>query len=111
VTLHKATRFVGDRPIILMSCADDEVKARCCVPKDMISESFNAEKWLRNIGKVFKSTVEPPKGQNPLEVCIMKGRKVKPEAFNGLLEEAIASAKEYASSNYIDESSCATAKN
>ncbi|KAG5676693.1 hypothetical protein PVAND_006509 [Polypedilum vanderplanki] len=104
VSLLKATRLVSDdKPVIIISLVDNEVKARCCVPKEMINENFNAEKWLTHFAKIFNSTVKPPKGQDPLEVCLMKGKKVKSEEFNTMLEQAIAAAKSFANSNILDE--------
>lgn len=97
VSLQKATRIVSDdKPIIAISLADEEVKARCCIPKELISENFDAEKWLKSFAEVFKSKVEAPKGQNKLEVCFMKGRKVKAELFNDMLNTAMKNAEQYA---------------
>lgn len=100
VSLQKATRMISDeKAIIAVSLADEEVKARCCVPKELVSEHFDAEKWLRIFSESFKSKVEPPKGQNKLEVCFMKGRKIKPDKFDNMLQAAIESAEKYALEN------------
>lgn len=96
VSLQKATRYVNDKPVLILSLTNDELKARCCVPTNIIGENFNADKWLTVIGNVFKSKVEPPKGQNSLEVCFMKGKKVKPDSFYDQLEHAIHLANNFA---------------
>lgn len=96
VSLEKATRYFDDKPVIILSLTQDEIKARCVVPSKDIDENFNAEKWLTTVGNVFKSKVENPRGQNPLEVCFMKGKKVKQENFNEKLEDAIDRARKFA---------------
>ena len=97
VSLQKATRLVDDKkPIIAISYLDEEIKARCCVPREMINLDFDAEKWLQSLVQIFKSKVEPPKGQNKLEVCFMKGRKVKADVFDTLLQTALKNASHFA---------------
>lgn len=96
VSLLKATRYVTDKPVLILSLTNDELKARCCVPTNVICDKFDADKWLSVIGSVFKSSVEPPKGQNSLQVCFMKGKKVKLDSFNEQLEKAIHSASNFA---------------
>jgi alanyl-tRNA synthetase len=100
VSLQKATRLIDNKkPIIAVTCVDDEIKARCCVPQEMINDKFDAEKWLKSFAETYKSKVEPPKGQNKLEVCFMRGRKIKPDSFHSMLERAVKSAEHYASEN------------
>lgn len=99
VSLEKATRFVDDKPVIILSRNEDEIKARCVVPQKDVDDNFNAKNWLSVVGNVFKSKVENPRGQNPLEVCFMKGKKVKHELFNEQLEDAIEEAKKFAMKN------------
>lgn len=100
VSLQKATRLIDNqKPVIIASYVDDEIKARCCVPQSMLNEKFDAEKWLKSFADNFKSKVEPPKGQNKMEVCFMKGRKVKPDSFDGILKMAIQSAEKFALKN------------
>lgn len=96
VSIQKATKFITDKPVMILSLTDDEIKARCVVPKELISENFDAKKWLSIVGECFKSKVEQPKGQNPLEVCFMKGRKIRKESFSNDLENAINEAEKFA---------------
>lgn len=99
VQLSKATRYFPDRPILVISITDDQVKARATVPATCVNERFDAQKWLRMVGTVFKSAVAAPKGQNPAEVCNMKSRKVKTLQFETLLERALKEASEFARVN------------
>jgi alanyl-tRNA synthetase len=99
VSLEKATRCIDDKPVIILSLTDDEIKARCVVPFNFVDRKFNAQKWLTVVGKVFNSKVENPRGQDPFEVCFMKGKKIKQEMFDEQLEEAIENAKKFATNN------------
>jgi alanyl-tRNA synthetase len=96
VSLQKATRFVKNRPILVISLTDNAVKARCCVPQQFTSDKFTAETWLREFAKHFKANVAPPKGQDPKEVSNMKEKKVDPEKFAELLRNAISTANAFA---------------
>ncbi|KAI8120807.1 mitochondrial, Alanine--tRNA ligase [Lucilia cuprina] len=96
VPLQKVTRLCTDRPILVISRSDNIVKARCCVPKQFQSENFNAEKWLKEFATIFKSPVAAPKGQNPQEVCNMKGKKTQSTQFDEQLEIAMSKAHKYA---------------
>ena len=33
VSLQKATKYINDRPILLLASTDNMLKARCCIPK------------------------------------------------------------------------------
>lgn len=99
VSLQKATRYVEDRPVLILSVTDDMIKARCCIPKKFITKDFNAEKWLMQVNSVFKGQLSPPKGQNPEEVCNMKPRKIQTLIVDEQISEAIIIAKKYISDN------------
>ncbi|KAJ8935028.1 hypothetical protein NQ314_013053 [Rhamnusium bicolor] len=76
VPLQKATNLCSHIPVIVISYADNLVKARCCVPKDFRTDNFNAEKWLKEtVANVFKSRTAPPKGQDSTLVCNMKAKR------------------------------------
>lgn len=95
VSLEKATKYFKDRPVIIISYTDNMVKARCCVPSHLVTESFNAELWLNEIAKIFKAQIAPPKGQNAIETCLMKEKFVSPSKFDGLLAAAIELGNEF----------------
>ncbi|XP_055613624.1 alanine--tRNA ligase, mitochondrial-like, partial [Uranotaenia lowii] len=97
VQLSKATRHFVDRPVLVISITDEQVKARATVPSSFINERFDAHKWLQTVGAVFKSPMAAPKGQNAAEVCNMKVKKVKLSQFETLLEKATNDASEFAS--------------
>ncbi|XP_058981905.1 alanine--tRNA ligase, mitochondrial-like [Musca domestica] len=95
VPLQKATKHCTDRPILVIAKADGIVKARCCVPKEFQTEDFNAQKWLKEFASIFKAQVSAPKGQNPHDVCNMKGKKTSTQ-FEEQLEMAMLKANKYA---------------
>nr|CAI5830547.1 unnamed protein product [Callosobruchus analis] len=100
VPLQKATKLCPDLPILVISFADNTVKARCCVPKNLNSEHFNAEKWLKEtVADVFKSKAAPPKGQDGAIVCNMKAKKIHVQEWDTLLKDSIEKAKKYANEN------------
>jgi alanyl-tRNA synthetase len=96
VSLQKATRYVKDRPVLIVSLTNNLVKARCCVPEHLTNDKFNAEKWLQEFANTFESEVSPPKGQDPLEVCNMKEKRINPEKFNKSLQDASLAANQFA---------------
>lgn len=97
VSLSEVTRHVKDRPVLIFSYTDNTVKAQCCVPSNFVSETFNAESWLREVSLVFETEVSTPKGQNPLELSNMRKRKVL--NFDKLLAASISTATAYAQAN------------
>uniref|UniRef100_A0A182QNM4 Alanine--tRNA ligase n=1 Tax=Anopheles farauti TaxID=69004 RepID=A0A182QNM4_9DIPT len=100
VQLSKATRYYTDRPILVLSITDNEVKARATVPKTMVSERCHAERWLGVVAQTFKAQIAPPKGQSAAEVCNMKARKVKLMDFEATLESALHAARRYAEEHF-----------
>uniref|UniRef100_A0A182P134 Alanine--tRNA ligase n=1 Tax=Anopheles epiroticus TaxID=199890 RepID=A0A182P134_9DIPT len=100
VQLAKATRYCTDRPILVISITDNQVKARATVPPAMVSEQCNAERWLTVVAQQFKAQTSAPKGQNAAEVCNMKARKVKMMDFEATLESALRAAKTYAKEHF-----------
>ncbi|XP_050073687.1 alanine--tRNA ligase, mitochondrial [Anopheles maculipalpis] len=100
VQLSKATRYCTDRPILVVSITDNQVKARATVPPAMVSDRFNAERWLAVVAETFKAQTAAPKGQNAAEVCNMKARKVKMMDFEATLENALRAAKTYAEEHF-----------
>lgn len=51
--------------------------------------------WLKEFALVFKAQVAAPKGQNPSEVCNMKGKKISTQ-FEEQLELALHMAQKFA---------------
>ncbi|XP_041768000.1 alanine--tRNA ligase, mitochondrial [Anopheles merus] len=100
VQLSKATRYCTDRPILVVSITDNQVKARATVPPAMVSERCNAERWLAVVAQLFKAQTAAPKGQRAAEVCNMKARKVKMMDFEATLESALRAAKTYAKEHF-----------
>ncbi|CAG9766243.1 unnamed protein product [Ceutorhynchus assimilis] len=96
VPLHAATAMCSEMPVIIIAYSDDMVKARCCVPKDLQSDDFNAENWLKEtVAPIFKSRTTPQKLQDGVFVSNMKPQKVHVQDWHHLLAESIESAKKY----------------
>lgn len=98
VSLKNATKLCNDRPILVVSMCNGIVRARCCVPKEFVSDKFNAQKWLQLFASVFEAQLSIPKGQNSNELCNMKGKKVLSE-FDDKLEDAIERCSKFAAEN------------
>ncbi|XP_055623999.1 alanine--tRNA ligase, mitochondrial [Toxorhynchites rutilus septentrionalis] len=101
VQLSKVTRYIPERPFLVISLTDNQVKARATVPAAYVNERFDAQKWIKLVGQVFKSGVSAPRGQNPTQVCNMKSRKVKPVMFEALLERALQDTAKFAKQNMM----------
>nr|XP_023017698.1 alanine--tRNA ligase, mitochondrial [Leptinotarsa decemlineata] len=100
VPLQKATKLCPDLPILVLAYADNMVKARCCVPKNLKTEKFNAEKWMKEtVAEVFKSRAAPPKGQDGSLVCNMKAKKVHVQEWDPLLKDSLERAEKYIKEN------------
>ncbi|KAJ8925311.1 hypothetical protein NQ315_009141 [Exocentrus adspersus] len=100
VPLQKATRLCPHLPILVISYAHNMVKARCCVPKNIRTDKFNAEKWMKEtVASVFKSQTAPPKGQDGSLVCNMKSKKVHLQEWDPLLNECLEKAEKYIQEN------------
>ncbi|KAG5900572.1 hypothetical protein JTB14_022877 [Gonioctena quinquepunctata] len=100
VPLQKATKLCPDLPILVIAYADNTVKARCCVPKNLKTDNFNAEKWMKEtVATVFKSRAAPPKGQDGNLVCNMKAKKVHVQEWDPLLKDSLEKAQKYIEEN------------
>lgn len=98
VPLQKATKLCPDVPVLVISYADNVVKARCCVPECLISDSFNAEKWLKeSVADVFQSRLQSSK--NVHMECNMKEKRVNFEQWESMLDESLKKAERYAEEN------------
>lgn len=94
--LNKATNYINDRPAIFISFNNSSVRARCSVPQQFITNSFNAEKWIQKVAEVFDANLSLPKTQSSAEVCQIKAKNVHPKKFDGLLKHATEVATEFA---------------
>ena len=104
-SLAKAAKLVKNKPCLVISQSGGEVKGKSVVPAHMVSQNFDAEKWLREVAEVVKGQVKAPKGQDSKVHCNMLA--VKMEDKEKLLE-ALARGQSFArqnlSSSYDDES-------
>ncbi|XP_063706925.1 alanine--tRNA ligase, mitochondrial [Culicoides brevitarsis] len=102
VPLHRVTKYVTDRPIIVISYTGTTVKARCCVPEEFQSTDFNAEKWLLQVAHVFESQIETTKGSKI--VCNMKDKRINVNLFAYKLEKALGNANAFAEFYFLKKS-------
>lgn len=97
VPLQKATKLCTDRPVIIISHSDGSVRARCCVPKGLVSPDFSADKWLLAFAEALDGQMmSPQKGQNTSEVAVMKSKRLDKILANEQLETALKKANIYA---------------
>ncbi|XP_066152108.1 alanine--tRNA ligase, mitochondrial isoform X1 [Euwallacea fornicatus] len=99
VPLQRATSVCPNIPVIVIAYSDGMVKARCCVPKDVQTESFDAKKWLNEtVALVFKAETTSQKLQNGVLVCNMIAKRIHVQEWQHLLAESVRNA-----TNYIEE--------
>lgn len=96
VRLQKATRLCADRPVLVMCLSGGQIKARACVPAGMVGDDFNAEKWLEVVAGVFGAQIAAPKGQDPLQVCNMKAKKVNMSVVEEQMDVSQQKARDFA---------------
>lgn len=99
VPLQRATKICSDRPLIVACLSDGCVRARCAVPKRMVTAEFGAEKWLQTFATALDGHIaDAQMGQNANEIAVMKARKVRTEDYNRLIADAIREAEQFAAS-------------
>ncbi|XP_063228280.1 alanine--tRNA ligase, mitochondrial [Bacillus rossius redtenbacheri] len=96
VPLQKATRMAPLTPVLLFAESEGVLKARCCVPQHFLSDQFNAELWMQPVLAELKAHGSVPKGQNPLLVYNMKGKKVPKHQFEDIIAHLIQIARDFA---------------
>lgn len=100
VTLQKATQHCTDRPIIVLSSTDNQIQARCCVPRDFVTDKFSAHLWLSTIAKAFETEVCQSINELSIdEVCHIKPKELTSVVFDDMLELAMLEANKFAMIN------------
>ena len=96
-SLAKAAKLVKNKPCLVISqSGEGEVKGKCVVPANLVTENFDAEKWLGEVAVVVKGEVKAPKGQDGKVHCNMLAVKVEDKEK---LVEALARSQSLASRN------------
>ncbi|KAJ8958583.1 hypothetical protein NQ318_016304 [Aromia moschata] len=92
VPLQKATKLCPNIPILVISYADNMVKARCCVPKRILMQ----KNGLKNRQLLYLK-VELPHQKDKMEllICNMKAKKVHVQDWDPLLNECLEKAEKY----------------
>lgn len=99
IPLQKATRLCTDRPVLLISYVAGNVRARCCVPKGMVTCEFSADRWLTAFASSLQGQLSAvQKGQQPDEVATMKAKRI--DGDEQLLIDSVDAAKVFAQ-NYL----------
>ncbi|KAK5648526.1 hypothetical protein RI129_003418 [Pyrocoelia pectoralis] len=97
IPLHKATKICRNIPILVISNVNNVIRARCCVPKKLRNEKFDAEKWLSNtVGTIIESGLSNAKDQDKAQVSNLKSKKVHHENCEDLLRMSVEAATNYA---------------
>lgn len=103
VPLQKATRLCLNRPVIVVSYTEGNIRARCCVPKNLVSPNFNAEEWLQVFVDVFNGQIAAPQmGQQLSEVAVMKSKRVNMAVYEEQIQEAVRKADKYAEQYFME---------
>lgn len=105
VPLQRATKLCSDRPVIVACLADGCVRARCAVPKTLVTAGFGAEKWLKTFVTALDGHIaDAQKGQNPDEIAVMKARKVQSVDFDRIIADAVREATQFAATRMTSAS-------
>ncbi|KAG4073432.1 hypothetical protein HA402_000656 [Bradysia odoriphaga] len=97
VKLQKATRLCTDRPIMVLSSTDNQIKARCCVPRNFVTNKFSAHLWLSTVAKAFQTEIcSSPNELNIDEVCHIKPKELTSVVSDELIETAMLEAEKFA---------------
>ena len=95
-SLAKAAKLVKNKPCLVISESGGEVKGKSVVPANLVTEHFDAEKWLGEVAVVVKGEVKAPKGQDGKVHCNMLAVKVENKEK---LLEALARSHSFAGQN------------
>lgn len=94
--LQQATDYVTDRPVLIVSMTKTSVVARCCVPKEVATNDFNATLWMKEFAKVYKAKMFSPKEENPKEVANMIEKGFDSKKREEFLQRAAKAVNEFA---------------
>ncbi|XP_036145275.1 alanine--tRNA ligase, mitochondrial isoform X2 [Monomorium pharaonis] len=96
LSLHEVISLFSGIPILILSCTNGFVKARCSMPQEMVSNAFNAQTWMDIVLQIFNAEHGSIKGFKPMLVASMKSTKVS-QNFQIYIEKAIIEATKFAS--------------
>ncbi|XP_077269962.1 alanine--tRNA ligase, mitochondrial [Temnothorax americanus] len=98
LSLHEVVSLFSGMPILIFSCTNGFVKARCSMPQEMTSSAFNAQTWMDIVLQIFNAEHGPIKGFKPMLVANMKSTKISQD-FQIRMEKAITEATKFASTH------------
>ena len=76
-SLAKASKLVKNKPCLILTESNMEVKGKSVVPPSMVSENFDAEKWLKEVAGALEGQAKAPKGQDSKVHCNLLAVKIK----------------------------------
>ncbi|KAK0172011.1 hypothetical protein PV328_005388 [Microctonus aethiopoides] len=99
IPLQIAIENCNDMPIFLIAISNRKFKARCFVPMNYLSNSFNAQLWMETLKNVMPIKLGFFKDEDPLINCHSKVLKLPRDEILSLTKNAIAEAKQFVSIN------------
>ncbi|XP_014606289.1 PREDICTED: alanine--tRNA ligase, mitochondrial-like isoform X1 [Polistes canadensis] len=110
LSLQDILSFFPNIPILVISYDKNVIKASCSVPQEFLSDTFNAQTWMKVIFQVLNQKYNENKGKNSLKTTHAKFKNISEQRAKKLIEIAIIAATEYVSI-LIDEKKVITEKN
>ncbi|XP_043471771.1 alanine--tRNA ligase, mitochondrial-like, partial [Leptopilina heterotoma] len=87
---------ITDVPTLIILSSDTAVKARCMVPKEIYSDSFNADVWTKPLLQLFKTSKYYQTNKNSNLICGMSMQKMSRRKSEMLIQSALIKTKEIA---------------
>ncbi|XP_012275682.1 alanine--tRNA ligase, mitochondrial isoform X2 [Orussus abietinus] len=97
LSLPKLTNLCPNMPVMVIVHSEKMVKARCCIPKEMVSNDFNARSWMKTVVSIFNSEDYTHKDEDPLLVNNMKSTKLLENQIKSFIDQAVTEATKFAS--------------
>ena len=95
LSLHEIVSLYPNTPIMILSCEDSIVKARCSIPQEIANAPFNAQTWMKTVLEVFHGEYSKNKGFNDILFASMKSTNISETSSERLVERAIGAARTF----------------
>ncbi|XP_011306168.1 alanine--tRNA ligase, mitochondrial [Fopius arisanus] len=97
--LQKAGELYPEKPIFIIAKGKRKVRARCFVPENFVTQTFNADLWMRSVNKIFNSTLGSFDDENPVLTRHTRVLKLPKAEIHSRVKKSIEEAKEFALKN------------
>lgn len=101
LSLHEVVSLYPRTPILIISNNNGAVKARCFIPEDMASDTFNAPTWMATVLRTFNVKCDTQRISRA-SFATMESTAVSETSLESLIRKAIAEAKTFASKHTSD---------